>query len=60
MLIPIRSDDSEKLAHDNIYNLLNNKGSNLINRYLEIDKIYFYAVTSDFPEEYNNQLLEIP
>ena len=50
MLIPIRSDDSEKLAHDDIYKILNNKQSNLVNRYFEIDKIYFYGVTSDFPE----------
>ena len=50
MLIPIRSTDIEKLEQDNTFSILNSRMNSLTNRYLEIDKIYFYAATSDFPE----------
>lgn len=50
ILLPLHTDDLEKLAKDNVYDLLKNRESALLKRYFELDKIYFYAVTSEYKE----------
>jgi len=50
ILIPLHSQDLEKLADDNVYDILKDQKSALIRRYFELDKIYFYAITSEFKE----------
>lgn len=50
LLIPLHSDQLEKLADDNVYNILKDKKSPLIKRYFDLDKIYFYAITSEYKE----------
>lgn len=50
ILLPLHSDELEKLAKDNVYDLLKDHESALIKRYFELDKIYFYAITSEFKE----------
>jgi hypothetical protein len=49
-LIPLHQEEYEKLSNDNVYEILKHQNNNLIKKYLELDRIYFYAVSTDFKE----------